>query len=694
MGTVGRWAMVAIGWLLLGNVRAEELDFSTVDVRKLATRTYGTELFLLENDYREGTYKFEDFFWTGSGDGGEDEQNFPSEENPSTVYKTKTVVTTVFLESSHTVNETGKNGSKCSIDCNTVPSVPDGEIKPSPTFSNDSIDGDDFFDADRQFWLLTVLKSDGKDPVVVDIKNSLAKLYKTAFQRQQDKHLGITSSSRESSRGKRDIEDKQVNVYIHRVNKSKLNGDENIEVVYHVSVDGKPVSAIVAAKDMSLVSDDEVRKELGFPFSVKAEPYLKPSEPQSLSSAKNTWLFIGVSIVAFLIFLLILAFILGCTKKKKVGTPTGMGVENRQSVFERGAGHDNKAFSRDTARRDSPTYVKYEGTSTLPRTVGRPASSISSVSTSSGSLDISPLMVVKKHPPKKPPRPRAALNRTVPVEVQRLPPEIFDSDSSRKESPDTACEGNIASPGSYLSMPSVRSFPRGSIPEPLSKVLEPVSVHHLDLPDDEMRNDVNRREIYKRLGLVRHGSLGAGEDPGVLGPVVWSIHKNRMQHGVSVDEGINDINVPTNLTKMRKRFHDLLDDTFSLFGSRRTSPVEDTRPDPRHVQPHVKSRSAIDRSSDNLRAPTPKPRPRTTDLRKVEQPPGNAPRGAWSSTAPSPLVRPLSAGVINPYPRVNVDQVLAEGAFRPNDPAVTLIATIKSEIEKISLPGSTAELNN
>lgn len=681
----------------------EEVDFSTVDVRKLASKVYGTELLLLENNYRDqGAYKFEDFFWTGSGEGPDDDQGWGSEENPSTIYKTTTVVTTVFIDSPNSLlNETSKNTSKCSIDCITTSSVPDGEIKPSPTYTNDSMENEeDLFDADRQFWLLTVLKSDGTDPVIIDLKNSLAKLYKTAFQRQQEKHLFITNSNR----NKREIEDKPVNVYIHKVNKTKLNGDENIEVIYHVSVAGKPVSAVVAAKDMNLVSDEEVRRELGYPFSVKAEPYLKPSEPQSLTGAKNTWLFIGVFILAFLVSLLILAFILGCKKKKKIGTPTNVGIENRQHIFERGAGHDNKGYTKEGERKDSPTYIKYEAGSTLPRTVttvGRPASSISSVSTSSGSLDISPLMAIKKHrrtPPKKPPRPRAALNRTVPMEVQRFPPEVFDSDSSRKESPDTTYGGNfdpgVVSPKSYLSMPSVKSFPRGSMPEPLNKVLEPVSVHHLDIPDDEVGHEVDRNEVYKRLGLARHGSLGAGEDPGVIGPIVWNIHKDRMQHGVSVDEGINDLNVSTNLTKMRKRFHDLLDDTFSLFGSRRTSPVDKQQPEIRNMPTEVKSHSAINRSADNLKAPTPKPRPRTTDLRKVDQPPGGARKGAWSSAAPSPLVRPLSAGIINPYPRVNVDHVLAEGSFRANDPAVSLIATIKSEIERISLPGSTTDLNN
>lgn len=41
-----------------------------------------------------------------------------------------------------------------------------------------------------------------------------------------------------------------------------------------------------------------------------------------------------------------------------------------------------------------------------------------------------------------------------------------------------------------------------------------------------------------------------------------------------------------NMTRMRKRFHDLLDDTFSLFGSRRDSPNEDVRPPPIEVKSH------------------------------------------------------------------------------------------------------------
>lgn len=49
-----------------------------------------------------------------------------------------------------------------------------------------------------------------------------------------------------------------------------------------------------------------------------------------------------------------------------------------------------------------------------------------------------------------------------------------------------------------------------------------------------------------------------------------------MFKGVSMDEGMEDLKLTSSVARMRKRFHDLLDDTFSLFGSRRGSPVKQT----------------------------------------------------------------------------------------------------------------------
>lgn len=141
----------------------------------------------------------------------------------------------------------------------------------------------------------------------------------------------------------------------------------------------------------------------------------------------------------------------------------------------------------------------------------------------------------QRTPPKKPPRPKAA------VSMKRIAPELFDSDSggSKRESPDTIYadhyDTNIVSPKSYLSMPSVKAFPRDTMPEPLNKVLEPVSVLHLDMPDDDgmLQHEIKSLYSDSRPSLIRHGSIGAVEDPGVIGPLVWNMHCQRLQHGKS-----------------------------------------------------------------------------------------------------------------------------------------------------------------
>lgn len=66
------------------------------------------------------------------------------------------------------------------------------------------------------------------------------------------------------------------------------------------------------------------------------------------------------------------------------------------------------------------------------------------------------------------------------------------------------------------------------MPEPLNRVLEPVSVLHLDMMDDVVYEESD--DLYRR-GFIRHGSLDTMEDPGVIGPVVWNIHRQRLEHG-------------------------------------------------------------------------------------------------------------------------------------------------------------------
>lgn len=84
-------------------------------------------------------------------------------------------------------------------------------------------------------------------------------------------------------------------------------------------------------------------------------------------------------------------------------------------------------------------------------------------------------------------------------------------------------------------------FYRGNIVEPLSRILEPVSVRHLDIdsplssPKDprpttgEKKDVVPRRQMASQL--VRLGSID--KDPGVIGPLVWDLHCQRIKDGES-----------------------------------------------------------------------------------------------------------------------------------------------------------------
>lgn len=102
----------------------------------------------------------------------------------------------------------------------------------------------------------------------------------------------------------------------------------------------------------------------------------------SLSRAKNTWIFIGVSIVALLGILLVVAFLtLALTKRKKAS-----GIDNRRQIFERGA-VENPAFVPD--KPESPTYINFRNQPSNQTVrsgisgINRPRSSISSSSSRS-----------------------------------------------------------------------------------------------------------------------------------------------------------------------------------------------------------------------------------------------------------------------------------------------------------------------
>lgn len=124
------------------------------------------------------------------------------------------------------------------------------------------------------------------------------------------------------------------------------------------------------------------------------------------------------------------------------------------------------------------------------------------------------------------------------------PTETYNREILKALQRDSRSPGS-GSIGSFLSMASVRSFPKCTVPEPLSRVLEPLSVMHLDHSDEGVESATGRmprivEATYKRE--LDHSAVGMapedgqlfrsqsdGADPGVIGPVVWEIHKKELE---------------------------------------------------------------------------------------------------------------------------------------------------------------------
>lgn len=135
-------------------------------------------------------------------------------------------------------------------------------------------------------------------------------------------------------------------------------------------------------------------------------------------------------------------------------------------------------------------------------------------------------------------------------------------------------DDDVGSVGSFLSMTSVRSFPKCNVPESLNRVLEPVSITYLDQYDEiEATEAATMASKLPRIVDARtkkssapsksqtklqpqpptpparsckqHGYTEAkqncdevvylsrtrsdGADPGVIGPIAWQYHKKRLE---------------------------------------------------------------------------------------------------------------------------------------------------------------------
>lgn len=116
--------------------------------------------------------------------------------------------------------------------------------------------------------------------------------------------------------------------------------------------------------------------------------------------------------------------------------------------------------------------------------------------------------------------------------------------------------------GSFLSMQSVKAFPKTTLPEPLNRVLEPVFVTYYDNIENlhqtssktgkfqakkrSSRDDLDSTTIATIESFPtpkapqkysRFASQSDNPDPGVVGPIVWERHKKRLSADDVLDNG-------------------------------------------------------------------------------------------------------------------------------------------------------------
>ncbi|XP_045453502.1 uncharacterized protein LOC123662747 [Melitaea cinxia] len=471
-----------------------------------------------------------------------------------------------------------------------------------------------------------------------------------------------------------------VQVHIQNITESAAG---TVQIVYVVLVGGRAVPAAVAARDMRLVRDAEVARELGAVVTTKAEPaYLKAAEGLEGSSSAavqgvELWA-LAVGGVAALLLILALVLLLCFAHRKKSKKSAASLRAYRNEIIRETERNQMKQINDD---KDAKLVSVVSPSRTRPSSVLLPIYRTGSASGSStSSSGVSEVAAALRRRQKKPHALRMPQKKRVGTTDSLLEAAGVDSSDSGQRSPPT--------PNSYLSMPSVSAFPRGNIVEPLSKILEPVSVRHLDIDSPQpspitktrqtsqgQTSVVPRRQMPSQL--VRLGSID--KDPGVIGPLVWDLHCQRIKDASKPSSPATSRKEPSS-SRMRRRFNELMDDAFTLFGSA-SGNSNDTftidRSDKEKTVPVTQARN------DNVRVGgTPRAIPHSAGPGRATVAPAV---GAWRprTAVASPGARLALSSQRLPAPVVNTALIAAEGRLAPNDPALPLISAIKSEIQRI-----------
>ncbi|XP_030564297.1 uncharacterized protein LOC115765063 [Drosophila novamexicana] len=299
---------------------------------------------------------------------------------------------------------------------------------------------------------------------------------------------------------------------------------------------------------------------------------------------------------------------------------------------------------------------------------------------------------------------------------------------------------DTASVGSFLSMASVRAFPKSTLPEPLNRVLDPVFVTYYDNVNavapqtataPPQQNSTRSLKSHKSLGSrdstiatiasfpspkapppvrnVRSASHSDNPDPGCVGPVVWERHKKRLSSSADNQEARSYADFSPSpmhdASAIRNHYEGLLEGAMQMYAS------QDDLPMPLPSRDFTNKRRTTKREHRGSSAglPSNPPKAYNTADRPATAQPEKTPKSAQSTQPPSPtysawgsslhgshspLVRPLSAG---PFLRPETILEISRGALitsssTANTPgrerkasapsAAPLIEAIQSELRK------------
>ncbi|XP_043473962.1 uncharacterized protein LOC122506043 isoform X2 [Leptopilina heterotoma] len=484
-----------------------------------------------------------------------------------------------------------------------------------------------------------------------------------------------------------------VNLVQVRMQDVAVMDNSNLRLIYSVHLGGKPVPAEIAAKDMSLLSSQEVALELGTPVLVQSTPYLNTTAPLALSRKRDVFILTGAAGISILLFIIIIIILIPVLKKKG-SKPVASSVnqnnikENREYIPKR-LDHDYVMCTSETERDTIATSQSYSPNSRYVNMI-TPNNS-DSLEDSSNDNTTENVICSKNNLLSKHNTPVYQNKNTSVIEKHRYEDKGMTTDTD-PDRPKTYAKSNISvtddvqksvdkkdatSPCSYLSMKSCKKFPTVKSVEPLSKVLESMATKEVDIELDSLDQQATKvpgSEIVRKFWSKFYSSR---DDPGAIGPIVWNLKSNNCKE----------------IGQARQRLHELLEDSWTNAG--KETEIKNFV----SYQHHPASEEAVtnathlsqlptnflrlrDSSSHMVSTSQPNANVKSTKLDESVQDTSRVEQhcsGTWGT-------RPLSAG---PFHRPNLSDIskmcVSTNSNLPSeDPAVTIIDAIKQELTKFA----------